>query len=620
MNLRLLLLSLMSFTSPLAFSQDKIYWGDQDADKIFTVSAATITAGTTEVSAADNPNGIAYYHANPTYPLFYASNQIYRNNNSGSANAIITPTGQFTRGIAIDYINKKIYWANAGSNAIGRANIDGSEPNEAFITGLSSPWDIEIDPINQKLYWSEDAGTGGIKRANLSDGSNVETLINNIQSLGVAVDPLRNKIYYTKFNASGPVYAANMDGTNSTVITGLAAVADIDVDLKTGQLYLVDYNSNLLTKAKPDGTDKTTTTANGVFVEYVDVTTPVITSILRQTPSATSVAEAQSATFRITFSEPVLNLDAGDFSFGGTPSGSIVMSMVSLNMVYDVTINNILGTGTLDLNLNPSHNLVDFRGNEFAGDITTEETYAVTVAPTPSVTGFTPASGPVGTAVTITGTNFNVTPANNVVKFNGVTAIVTASTTTNITATVPATATTGTISVTIAGKTGTSANNFIVCTIPPKPIISSNGGILTSSAANGNQWLKNGVEIPGATSQNYSATEPGAYAVKVTSTPAGCSSVSDPTTITSAENQISSLVRVYPNPARNSIAIEFDSYNPHGTASIFSLVGTKAEEITLTNADGKLAGQVNVGHYSTGLYIMIIKAGDQHLITKFRKE
>ncbi|MFM8833453.1 MAG: IPT/TIG domain-containing protein, partial [Cytophagales bacterium] len=39
-----------------------------------------------------------------------------------------------------------------------------------------------------------------------------------------------------------------------------------------------------------------------------------------------------------------------------------------------------------------------------------------------------------GTSVTITGTNFSTTPANNVVKFNGVTATVTASTATSITA------------------------------------------------------------------------------------------------------------------------------------------------------------------------------------------
>lgn len=81
---------------------------------------------------------------------------------------------------------------------------------------------------------------------------------------------------------------------------------------------------------------------------------------------------------------------------------------------------------------------------------------------TPTITRTVPVSGLVGATVTIHGTNFDPSPANNAVKFNGVSAVVTASTTTSITTTVPAGATTGTISVTVGGNTGISSNNFIV--------------------------------------------------------------------------------------------------------------------------------------------------------------
>ncbi|HRK53538.1 MAG TPA: IPT/TIG domain-containing protein [Cyclobacteriaceae bacterium] len=79
-----------------------------------------------------------------------------------------------------------------------------------------------------------------------------------------------------------------------------------------------------------------------------------------------------------------------------------------------------------------------------------------------SITNFTPLSGSIGTTVTITGTNFSTTPSNNIVMFNGTSAVVTASTTTSITCTVPASATTGKISVTVAGNTATSANDFTI--------------------------------------------------------------------------------------------------------------------------------------------------------------
>ncbi len=93
---------------------------------------------------------------------------------------------------------------------------------------------------------------------------------------------------------------------------------------------------------------------------------------------------------------------------------------------------------------------------------TTDFTIGATLLPT--ITSFTPTSGPVGATVTITGTNFSTTPTNNIVAFNGTAAVVTASTTTSITTSVPTGATTGTIAVTVAGNTATSATDFTVGT------------------------------------------------------------------------------------------------------------------------------------------------------------
>jgi gliding motility-associated-like protein len=84
----------------------------------------------------------------------------------------------------------------------------------------------------------------------------------------------------------------------------------------------------------------------------------------------------------------------------------------------------------------------------------------------PTITSFTPSSGPVGKTVTITGTNFSSTPANNTVRFNGTTATVSASTATSITTTVPAGATTGKITVTVGGNMATSASSFTVTAAP----------------------------------------------------------------------------------------------------------------------------------------------------------
>ncbi len=87
-------------------------------------------------------------------------------------------------------------------------------------------------------------------------------------------------------------------------------------------------------------------------------------------------------------------------------------------------------------------------------------TCSALVLSAPSVGGFNPTSGSVGTSVMITGSNFT---GATTVAFNGMAASsFTVNSNTQITATVPSGASTGPISVTTGGGTGTSAANFTV--------------------------------------------------------------------------------------------------------------------------------------------------------------
>src|SRR5690349_6659139 len=75
---------------------------------------------------------------------------------------------------------------------------------------------------------------------------------------------------------------------------------------------------------------------------------------------------------------------------------------------------------------------------------------------------FTPASGVAGATVTITGTNFSTTPANNIVYFGAVKATVTSATATQLIATVPYGANYSPITVTVNGLTASSSTPFIL--------------------------------------------------------------------------------------------------------------------------------------------------------------
>lgn len=80
----------------------------------------------------------------------------------------------------------------------------------------------------------------------------------------------------------------------------------------------------------------------------------------------------------------------------------------------------------------------------------------ITVQGSPVLTAFSPASGNTGTTVTLQGTNFNSTPANNIVHFGATKATVTAGTTTSLTVTVPAAATYAPVTLADPSKNGVS--------------------------------------------------------------------------------------------------------------------------------------------------------------------
>src|SRR5918994_6277602 len=113
-------------------------------------------------------------------------------------------------------------------------------------------------------------------------------------------------------------------------------------------------------------------------------------------------------------------------------------------------------------------------------------------AAAPTISSFSPASGPVGSSVTIHGQNFSGNDPNvTSVTFNGTTATFTIDNPQKITATVPAGATTGPIAVTSPDGTATSSTNFTVTTTGAPTITSfspTSGPVGTSVQINGTNF------------------------------------------------------------------------------------------------------------------------------------
>ncbi|MCH7402233.1 T9SS type A sorting domain-containing protein [Belliella kenyensis] len=121
---------------------------------------------------------------------------------------------------------------------------------------------------------------------------------------------------------------------------------------------------------------------------------------------------------------------------------------------------------------------------------------------------------------------------------------------------------------------------------PPVPTVTVDGTdaistevSLMSSAAEGNQWFKNGELIPGATAQKLNITESGIFHVVVTGI-GGCTSTSATIAITSTPEIRISNLKVYPNPANDRLHLDFGRDIHLDRIRIFNTSGNMVQEIS----------------------------------------
>jgi virginiamycin B lyase len=109
-----------------------------------------------------------------------------------------------------------VYWGDNYQHAIGRANLDGTQVDEFFISGINDPTSIDIDA--RHIYWGTSSGLGpgevfeppAIARADL-DGAQVnETFIAGVSPGDIAVGD--DHIYWTDYSEPA-IGRANLDGT-----------------------------------------------------------------------------------------------------------------------------------------------------------------------------------------------------------------------------------------------------------------------------------------------------------------------------------------------------------------------------------------------------------------------
>jgi hypothetical protein len=449
------------------------------------------------------------------------------------------------------------------------ATIDGYTPRihpDVLVTfGTYTAVDLELDPINAPIT-VEPVADAFVRQGNPSDnfGDNELLIVRspttntrnsylrfNVTGLTRPMQSAKLRLYVSKSHAQGGGRIYKVDNTwaedqinfsNAPQFIALPLLGNIS-SAPVGTWVEFDVSSTI--------------TGNGVVSFALASPTPLGSFEVNYSSKENADGNAPQL---------VIQQDPPPSISGFTPSSGLVGTQVTISgdnfvNITGVTFNNVAASSfTVDSTTKiratvpssaTSGKIRVISGSDTA---TSADDFTVIPPPPPAISGFTPANGPVGTLVTINGSNFNGTTS---VRFNGVAATsFSIKSATQIQATVPSSATSGKVSVTNAGGTTTSASSFMVTVAAPPPTISSftplSGPVGTEVTINGTNFVGvTGLKFNGVAASSFtieSATRiraqvpTGATSGKISlTTVTGAASSSLSFTVTPAPQQIRSV-------------------------------------------------------------------------------
>lgn len=172
------------------------------------------------------------------------------------------------------------------------------------------------------------------------------------------------------------------------------------------------------------------------------------------------------------------------------------------------------------------------------------------------------------------------------------------------------------------GCSGSDTSSINILTGPSTPTVSVGGNTLYSSATSGNQWLLNGVPIPGATSNTYVPTTTGSYSVIVT-LPNGCSSdTAAGLTYVGIESATALQWEAWPNPASDFLRVKWSA--AAGTDYELTLIDLQGrilvEETGSTDRGGSQSQTLDLAELASGVYLLRLRTEEGQGLQKILRK
>jgi hypothetical protein len=162
------------------------------------------------------------------------------------------------------------------------------------------------------------------------------------------------------------------------------------------------------------------------------------------------------------------------------------------------------------------------------------------------------------------------------------------------------------------------------CVLPPRPVVHTTESPteirLTSSSAEGNQWLLDGEPVAGATGAAYLVTRAGSYSVRVSI--GGCENVSEAVVLTANEEKAggNGAFRVFPNPTMGPVRVAYAASQPakYLKVIVYNSLGLRVTEKVLTQQDQEWTATLHLTECNAGLYVFSL-VDDQNRVIGTRK-
>ncbi|MGV1012758.1 MAG: LamG-like jellyroll fold domain-containing protein [Flavobacterium sp.] len=369
--------------------------------------------------------------------------------------------------IYIAFIDMVSGGGNNGTNKIiiKKYNSGNSTWNNAFGTVESTTSANVIGVANQSLsnqnnsFDFDFAGTTPLVAINttttnayvfLYNGSSWNSSLSNTANYnGTGFDLAKNgnRVYFFYPNLTNNIQGVYYESGTWTALLGSATFGGSFVPRMITKFYNSDIYIGAIA-ASPSKFAKLIKYSSGV---YTDISSTLFgTSVYGFNFDITPQGDPIAA-YCLSSSTPTYSYSALKYN------GSSWTTVGCTNFTRGLTDGSILNTTSLDLKALSN---TEYFINTPSTNSSIGLSFVYSPPSAPTITSFSPTSGPIASTVTITGSNFLCASG---VSFNGTAATTfTVNSATSITATVPTGATTGAIAVTTAGGTATSSSNYTV--------------------------------------------------------------------------------------------------------------------------------------------------------------